>query len=111
MNEEEIIKDKIFATSYKLIDNNENDEQNCRDIIDKLYNNNYINEYTVDIASCLIEYIKDNIFNVYVRKVLLKLEDNNILTTLVELTKKDFKEIDKSLIEEIIKMKKQIVMI
>ena len=87
----------------KIIDNKKNDEANCKVIIDKLYNNNYINEYTVDIASCLIEYIKDNIFNVYVRKVLLKLEDNNILTTLVELTKKDFKEIDKSLIEEIIK--------
>jgi hypothetical protein len=33
--------------------------------------------------------------------VLLKLEDNNILTTLIELRKKGFKEIDKSLVEEI----------
>jgi len=103
LNEEETIKEKLIEVIFKLIDNNKNNETNCRDIIDKFYNNNYINEYTVDIASCFIEYIKDNTFNAYARKVILKLEDNNILTTSVELTKKDFKEIDKSFVEEIIK--------
>ena len=56
--------------------------------------------YTIDIASYLIENIKD-IFNEYIIKILLKLEDNNILTTLIELKRKDFKEIGKSLAEEI----------
>ena len=97
MNEEKSIKNKIIEVAYKLIDNNENDEQNYKDIIDKLYNNNYINNDTIDIASCLIEYIKDNIFNAYIKKVLLKLENNNILTTLI-----DSKKIDKNLVEEII---------
>ena len=87
MNEEETIRDKIIEIAYKLIDNNKDKEANCKDIIDKLYNSNYINKYTVDISSCLIEYIKDNIFNAYIKKVLIKLEDNNILTTLVELKK------------------------
>ena len=97
MNEEKSIKNKIIEVAYKLIDNNENDEQNYKDIIDKLYNNNYINNDTIDITSCLIEYIKDNIFNAYIKKVLLKLENNNILTTLI-----DSKKIDKNLVEEII---------
>jgi len=103
MNEEESIKEKIFEVAYKLIDNNKNDEANCKDIINKIYNNSYISKYTVDITSCLVEYIKDNIFNAYIKKILIKLEDNNILTTLIELKKKGFKEIDKSLVEEITK--------
>ena len=101
MDEEETIRDKIIQTAYKLIDNNKDEEANCKDIIDKLYSGSYINKFTVDIASCIIEYIKDNIFNAYIRKVLLKLEDNNILTTLIELKKKNFKDINKSLVEEI----------
>ena len=97
MNEEETIKGKIIETAYKLIDNYETFEQNCKDIIDKIYNNNYINKDTIDITSCLIEYIKDNIFNSYIKKVLLKLENNNILTTLIDLKTKD-----KNLVKETI---------
>ena len=103
MKEEEPIRDKIIEIAYKLIDNNKSDEANCKDIIYKLYTNSYINKYTVDITTCLINYIKVNIFNAYIKKVLLKLEDNNILTTLIELKRKDFKGIDKNLVEEITK--------
>ena len=100
MNEEEIIKNKIIEAAFNLIDNNKDQEKNCKDIIDKFYKEDIINIYTIDIASCLIEYIK-NLFNDYLKKVLEKLEDNNILTTLIEFKKKDFKEIDKHLVEEI----------
>ena len=102
MDEEEAIRDKIIEIAYKLIENNKDEEANCKDIIDKLYNGSYINKFTVDITSCIIEYIKENIFNYYIRKILLKLEDNNILTTLIELKKKNFKDINKNLVEEII---------
>ena len=51
MNEEKAIKNKIFKVTYKLINNNKNDETNYKDIIDKLYNNNNINKYIVDINS------------------------------------------------------------
>jgi len=101
MDEEEEIKDKIIDTAIQLI-NIKDEENNFKDIIDKLYKSSYINQYTVDIASCIIEYIKDNIFNAYIKKVLLKLEDNNILTTLIELQKYNFKEIDKKLVKKII---------
>ena len=100
---EETIKEKIIEVAYKLIDKNKNNEVNYKDIIEKIYKNNYINQHTIDITSCLIEYIKENIFNDYIKKVLLILEDNNILTTLIELKKNDFKEIDKSLAIEITK--------
>ena len=102
MNEEEIIKDKIIETVIKLIDNNKNEGANYKDIIDEIYKNSYINKYTVDINSCLFEYIKNNIFNAYIKKILLKLEDNNILTTLIELKKQNNKIIDKRFVEEII---------
>ena len=101
MGEEDKIKEKIIEIAYKFIDNNKEEEANCNEIIEKLYNESYINKYTVDVASCLMEYIKDNIFNAYIKKVLLKLEDNNILTTLIELNKKKYKDIDKDVVEEI----------
>ena len=99
MNEEETIKDKIIEKTYKLIDNND-DERNCKDIIDKIYKINYISIYTVDIASCLIEYIKENIFNTYLKKIIIILEDNNIFTTILEVQKNNNKVFDKNLIEE-----------
>ena len=102
INEEDEIRDKIIETAYKLIDSKE-EEVNCKDIIKKIYNNSYINKYTVDISSFLIDYIKENIFNSYINKVLLKLEDNNILTTMTELRKNNFKEISKNSVEKLIK--------
>ena len=88
IEEEESFKEKIIEITYKLIDINKEEEANCKDIIEEIYNNNYISIYTIDIVSCLIEYIKENIFNKYLRKVLDILEDNNILTTLYETKKK-----------------------
>ena len=101
LEEEVDIRDKIIQIAYNLIENNKNKETNCKDIIDKLYKSSFINKYTVDIASCLIEYIKDNIFSAYVKKVLQKLEDNNVLTTLYWLHKTKFQKIDKSSVNHI----------
>ena len=102
MNEEGDIKEKIKETTYKLIDDNKDEEGNCKEIIEKIYEMKYINIYTIDIVSYLIDYIKENIFNKYLKKVLEILEDNNILTTLIEIQKNDYKNIHKNLVEEII---------
>ena len=102
LNDEESIKEKIFEITYKLIDQNKDEETNCKEIIDEIYNNKYITIYTIDIVSCLIEYIIENIFNKYLEKVFEILEDNNILTTLLEIKKNNFENISKNLVEEII---------
>ena len=116
MNEEDEIKKTIIETAYALMENNEDEDTNCSVIIEKIIGEGYVNKFTVDISSCVIEYIKENIFNNYIKKVLLKLEDNNIITTLIELKRNNFKEIDRSIIgditikylEEIAKEKNQI---
>ena len=103
MNEEKSIKNKINEIAFKFIDEDkDNEDINCKDIIDKIYTQKYINKYTIDIVSLLIDYIKDNIFNKYLIIIFKKLEDNNILTTLFELYVNEFKSIDKDLIEDMI---------
>ena len=100
MRDEEEIKEKIFEVAYKLIEQDE--ETNCKEIIDNLYRKNYINKYSVDIASCLIEYIKENIFNKYIKQLILLLEDENILTTLLQIKKSQYKYITSNQTKEII---------
>jgi hypothetical protein len=102
LDENKSIKNKIVEVAYKLIERDNDEEENCGEIIKKMYNDNYITKYTVDIASCLIEYIKENIYNEYLKKVFERLEDNNIFTTLYENIKNKFKEIKSNLVQEII---------
>ena len=98
----EAIKEKIMEKTYKLIDDAKDEDANCKGIIKEMYEHNYITKYTLDITSCLINYIKESIFNKYLKKVFLILEDNNIFTTLLENIKNNFKYINKNLIEKII---------
>ena len=101
MIEEKNIKEKIIEITYKIIDNDDENE-NCEDIIDKIYNEKLINKYTLDIISCLIEYIKEKIFNKNLKNVFKILEDNNILTTLLEVKRRNYESIDKNIVEDII---------
>ena len=101
IKESKSIKENIINAAYNLIDKNKEDE-NCNDIIDKIFRNKLINKFTVDIVSCIVDYIKEEIFNKYLRKIFMILEDNNILTTLSELYLSDFEGIDKNIVEEIV---------
>ena len=96
------IREKIFEKTYKLIENNEK-ETNYKGIIEKIYKNNYINRNTLDIVSSLIEFIKENIFNKNIKKVLAISENKNILTNLIDIKKTKENSIDKNLFEKIIK--------
>ena len=98
LNDETEIKEKIIEVIHKLIGN----ETNCKSIIENLYKSSNINKYTVDVSSCLIQYIKDNIFNNKIKEILLKLEDNNILTTLYQLQVNNFQGIDRSSVKNIV---------
>jgi len=103
MDENDSIKEKIVDMTYKLIiSESDEDESNCAEIVRKMYDDNFISKYTVDIASCLIEYIKENIYNEYLKKVFEILEDNNIFTTLYENINNNFRFIKKNIVEEII---------
>lgn len=77
-------------------------DENCNILIEKIIGEGFVNSYIIDKVSCLIDYIKNNIFNIYIKNVLLKLEDNNILTTLIELKYNNFKEIDKNIVRGIV---------
>jgi len=56
------IKNKIIEIAFKLIANSEEDVK-CKSIIEKAYRNKLIDKYTIDIASFLVKYIRDHIFN------------------------------------------------
>jgi len=106
INEEESIKEKIIEISIKLIDinkeQNEEDEENKNNIIENLYKNEYISIYSIDIASCLLEYILKNIFSKKLKIIFEILENNNILTTLLEIKKNGYKYIRSDTVENII---------
>ena len=61
------------------------DEQNSSNIIEKIYKSKYINKDTVDIISTIIDFVKKEIISKYIYIILCKLEDNNILTSLLTL--------------------------
>ena len=52
-------------------------------MIGNLYMSNYMNKCNNDICWCIIEYFKENIFNKDIKQLILLLEDDNILITLL----------------------------
>jgi len=79
--------------------NIENDNQK---LIDKIMKNNFITKNSVDIISLLLNYIKEEIFRKYIKYIFLVLEDNNILTTLIEIQNSQNKEINEKIIIKLI---------
>ena len=103
MNENTNIKNKIIEIAYNISEEDGDDQiSKCKDIIENIYNSNYIKKFTIDIISCLINYIKDNIFIKNLEKIFKKLEDNNILTTIFKLQKNNFEVINKDVVEDIL---------
>ena len=103
MNENKEIKNKIIEMAYNISEDDDVEQiSNCKDIIENLYNTNYIKKYTIDIKSCLIKYIKDNIFIKNFEKIIKKLEDNNILTTIFNLQNNNFEVINRDDVENLL---------
>jgi len=102
INDEEYFKEKIIEVTIKLIDEDKNEEEEENNMIETLFNKNYISIYSLDIVSSLLEYIKNNKFNKYLKYILEKLENNNILTTLIEIKRNNYKYIKRDLVENII---------
>ena len=102
INEEESFKEKIIEITTKLIDQDKNEEEDEDSMIETLYNTSYISIYSLDIISCLLEYIKNNKFNKYLKYIFEILENNNILTTLIEVKKNNYKYIKSNIVDDLI---------
>ena len=100
-DKDDFLRNKIIELTYKMIDEMFKNNETFQDIIEKIYSK-FINKFTLDIVSCLIEYIKEEIFNKYLRKIFELIEDNNILTTLIDIKKRKFKTIKSSQVKEIL---------
>jgi len=96
---ESSFKEKIIEITNKFIEQNINGEEE-ENMIENILKN--INIYDIDIVSSFFDYIKNNIFNKYLKIVFEILENNNILTTLLEIKRNNYKYIKDELVEEII---------
>ena len=71
----------IIINKFNLFINERKEENN--NIVKKVYESKLINKNSIDFISVIIEYIKSKITSNYLNIILCKLEDNNILSTLV----------------------------
>ena len=101
MNEEKDIKEKIIELAY-IINDNFGEEDNDSDIIDIIQKKKLINKFTVDIVKCLTDYIKEEVFIKNLKNTFMILEDNNILTTIIEVQKSAYEQINKDIVKEIV---------
>ena len=76
------IKKSIIDKIKSYIDNQ---KENSNSIIENIYKSKYINKDTVDLISIIIDYVKKEVISKNIKRILCKLEDNNILTTLLVL--------------------------
>ena len=95
-------KEKIIDKAKNFLSEDSNAEGNSEKIIDRILRINYIGKNSLDIISCTLNYIKEEIFGKYVKYIFAALEDNNILTTLIEIQNNKNNEIDDSIIKQLI---------
>ena len=101
IDEEVVFKRNIIEKAKELIDNDKEAEGKCKSLIDKMFRTNYIGKNSLDIISCLLDYIKEQIFGKYLKHIFTVLEDNNILTTLLEIKKNKDNILDERIIEQL----------
>ena len=101
MDQDNYLKNKIIELTFKMIDEINKNNETFQDIIETIYSK-FVNKFTLDIVSCLLDYIKEEIFNKYLRKIFEILEDNNILTTLIDIKKRNYNTIKSSKAKEIL---------
>ena len=83
MDEDTSFKQKIIEKAKKLIESDKEAEGDCKSLLDKIFIS--IGKNSLDIISCLLDYIKEQIFSKYLIHIFKILEDSNFLTTLVEI--------------------------
>ena len=83
--EEKSIKEKIDEIMNRLI--KEEEYLNYKDILEKIYAEGMINKYIIDISSCIVNFIKEEIYNKNLKKIFNHLENNNYFPTLIAIIK------------------------
>ena len=78
-------KNKIIDKAKEIIETDKNSPEDCFSLVNKMLKENYMNKDKIDIISCILDYIKENIFAKYLKLIFEILEDNNFLTTLLVL--------------------------
>ena len=96
------LKDKIILKAANFLSEDKSMEGTSQRLVDKILQKNYIGKNSLDIISCVLNYIKEEIFSKYIKYIFSSLEDNNILTTLIEIQNNKNNEIDNSIIRELI---------
>ena len=84
---DEEFKNAIISKAKELIESDEGIEGDCYSLIIRMLQENYMNKKKIDIISSITDYIKENVLIKYLKYIFNALEDNNILTTLIELDK------------------------
>ena len=93
MENEVEFKDNIIEKTKELIDKDY--ELSCRSLItDKIFK--MIDTNSIDITSCLLDYIKEEIFLKYLNHILHGLEDNNFVTALLEIKNSNNNKLDEN---------------
>ena len=89
-------KNKIIEKAKELIAADKNSADSSFILINKMFKENYMNKDKIDVISCILDYIKENIFPKYLELIFDILEDNNFLTTLLEINKSKTCKLDKN---------------
>ena len=55
-------KNDLIRKEKKLIELDKDAHLDCKSLVKKMFTNNYINKDKIDIITCILDYIKENIF-------------------------------------------------
>ena len=72
-------KNKIIEKAKELIETDKNSPEDCFSLVNKMFKENYMNKNKTDIISCILDYIKENIFSKYL-KLILNLEKTDSIS-------------------------------
>ena len=92
-------KNELIKKAKELIEIDKDAQVDSKSLIDKMFRENRIDKNSIDIVSCLLNYIKEKIFNHYLQYIFGVLEHNNFLTTLMEINKDKSINLDKNIIK------------
>ena len=89
-------KKDLIKKAKELIEIDPDAQGLCQSLVDKMLEKNYINKDSIDIISSTLDYIKEKIFKKSLLYIFKVLEDNNFLTTLIEIGKDRNTKLDKT---------------